>query len=81
MGGKWSKSSTIGWPKVRDRMRRAEPAARGGGTSISRPGKTWGTHKHAIQATNNADCAWLEAQRKKQEMWVFQSDLRYPYGQ
>nr|pir nef protein - human immunodeficiency virus type 1 [Human immunodeficiency virus 1] len=30
MGGKWSKSSVVGWPTVRERMRRAEPAAKGG---------------------------------------------------
>nr|AAB38221.1 nef [Human immunodeficiency virus 1] len=31
MGGKWSKSSVIGWPTVRERIRRAEPAADGVG--------------------------------------------------
>nr|ABI81043.1 nef protein [Human immunodeficiency virus 1] len=79
MGGKWSKSSIIGWPKVRDRMRRAEPAAEGVGPA-SRDLEGHGALTSSNTATNNADCAWLEAQ-KKQERWVFQSDLRYPYGQ
>nr|AAN15753.1 truncated nef protein [Human immunodeficiency virus 1] len=45
MGGKWSKN--VGWPTIRERMRRTAPRAssRGGGSSISRPGKTWSTHK------------------------------------
>nr|QEG59627.1 nef protein [Human immunodeficiency virus 1] len=60
MGGKWSKSSIVGWPAVRERMRRAEPepAAEGVG-AVSRD-----LEKHgAITSsnTNNADCVWLEA--------------------
>nr|AAL65322.1 truncated nef protein [Human immunodeficiency virus 1] len=35
MGGKWSKSSVVGWPDVRERMKRAEPAAEGVG-AVSR---------------------------------------------
>nr|ACS68799.1 nef protein [Human immunodeficiency virus 1]ACS68800.1 nef protein [Human immunodeficiency virus 1]2XI1_B Chain B, Nef [Human immunodeficiency virus type 1 (BH5 ISOLATE)] len=27
MGGKWSKSSIVGWPAIRERLRRAQPAA------------------------------------------------------
>nr|AFG24152.1 truncated nef protein [Human immunodeficiency virus 1] len=26
MGGKWSKSSKVGWPAVRERMRRVDPS-------------------------------------------------------
>nr|ABG90478.1 nef protein [Human immunodeficiency virus 1] len=33
MGGKWSKSSIVGWPAVRDRIRRTEPAAEGVGAA------------------------------------------------
>nr|AAB22901.1 nef product {N and C-termini, sibling clone RH-S L6} [human immunodeficiency virus type 1 HIV-1, Peptide Partial, 35 aa] [Human immunodeficiency virus 1] len=35
MGGKWSKRSEDKWPAVRERMRRAEPAADGVG-AVSR---------------------------------------------
>nr|ABI81165.1 nef protein [Human immunodeficiency virus 1] len=63
MGGKWSKSSIIGWPKVRDRMRRAEPAAEGVGPA-SRDLERHGALTSSNTATNNADCAWLEAQEE-----------------
>nr|ULA50842.1 nef protein [Human immunodeficiency virus 1] len=33
MGGKWSKSSVIGWPTIRERMKRTEPAADGVGAA------------------------------------------------
>nr|AAL65354.1 truncated nef protein [Human immunodeficiency virus 1] len=35
MGGKCSKRSMVGWPTVRERMRRTEPAADGVG-AVSR---------------------------------------------
>nr|BAO10223.1 nef protein [Human immunodeficiency virus 1] len=63
MGGKWSKSSIVGWPAVRERMRRARPAAERVG-AVSRD-----LAKHgAITAsnTNNADCVWLEAQEEEE---------------
>nr|ABI81062.1 nef protein [Human immunodeficiency virus 1] len=63
MGGKWSKNSIIGWPKVRDRMRRAEPAAEGVGPA-SRDLERHGAPTSSNTATNNADCAWLEAQEE-----------------
>nr|AAN73689.1 truncated nef protein [Human immunodeficiency virus 1] len=28
MGGKWSKSSIVGWPAIRERIRRTNPAER-----------------------------------------------------
>nr|BCG05897.1 nef protein [HIV-1 M:B]BCG05898.1 nef protein [HIV-1 M:B]BCG05902.1 nef protein [HIV-1 M:B]BCG05903.1 nef protein [HIV-1 M:B] len=65
MGSKWSKSSIVGWPAVREKMRRAEaePAAEGVGAA-SRD-----LEKHgAITSsnTNNADCVWLEAQEEEE---------------
>nr|AEF14133.1 nef protein [Human immunodeficiency virus 1] len=64
MGSKWSKSSIVGWPRVRERMRRAEPepAADGVG-AVSRDLERHG----AITSSNaaNADCAWLEAQEEE----------------
>nr|ABF30621.1 nef protein [Human immunodeficiency virus 1] len=63
MGGKWSKRSVGEWPAVRERMRQAEPAAEGVG-AVSRD-----LEKHgAITSsnTNNAACAWLEAQEDEE---------------
>nr|BCG05848.1 nef protein [HIV-1 M:B] len=59
MGNKWSK----GWPTVRERMKRAEPAAEGVG-AVSRDLEKRG----AITSSNanNADCAWLEAQEEEE---------------
>nr|CAD23399.1 nef protein [Human immunodeficiency virus 1] len=65
MGGRWSKSSMFGWPAVRERMKRTEPAADGVGAA-SRD-----LEKHgAITASNlnNADCAWLNAQKEEEEV-------------
>nr|ABI81035.1 nef protein [Human immunodeficiency virus 1] len=67
MGGKWSKSSIIGWPEVRDRMRRAEPAAEGVGPA-SRDLERHVALTSSNTATNNADCAWLEAQEEAGEV-------------
>nr|AUM59901.1 nef protein [Human immunodeficiency virus 1] len=39
MGGKWSKSSLVGWPAIRERMRRTEPAAEGAGAGSQDVGK------------------------------------------
>nr|QBQ19578.1 nef protein [Human immunodeficiency virus 1] len=65
MGGKWSKSSLVGWPQVRDRMRQAPaPAAEGVG-AISQD-----LDKHgAITSSNmnNADAVWLRAQEEEEE--------------
>nr|ADJ17681.1 nef protein [Human immunodeficiency virus 1] len=63
MGGKWSKSSVMGWPTVRERIRKTEPAADGVG-AVSRD-----LEKHgAITSsnTNHATCAWLEAQEEEE---------------
>nr|ADJ17556.1 nef protein [Human immunodeficiency virus 1] len=69
MGGKWSKSSIVGWPAVRERMRRAkpEPAAVGVGAASQ------DLEKHgAITSSNtpatNAACAWLEGQEEEEEV-------------
>nr|ACZ57356.1 nef protein [Human immunodeficiency virus 1]ADE20149.1 nef protein [Human immunodeficiency virus 1]ADE20158.1 nef protein [Human immunodeficiency virus 1]ADE20167.1 nef protein [Human immunodeficiency virus 1] len=74
MGGKWSKMA--GWSRVRERMRRAEPAADGGERmrraepaadgvgAVSRDLERHG----AITSSNaaNADCVWLEAQEEEE---------------
>nr|AAG44211.1 nef protein [Human immunodeficiency virus 1] len=74
MGGKWSKS-VAGWPKVRERMRRAEPAAERerrrqvepaaeGVGAVSRDLERHG----AITSSNtsNDTCVWLEAQEEEE---------------
>nr|AVA00051.1 nef protein [Human immunodeficiency virus 1] len=65
MGGKWSKSSIVGWSQVRERIRRTPPAAEGVG-AVSQD-----LDKHgAITSTNmnNADSTWLRAQEEEEEV-------------
>nr|CAD58642.1 nef protein [Human immunodeficiency virus 1] len=61
MGGKWSKSSIVGWPAIRERIRRTDPAAEGVG-AVSRDLERHGAITSSNTATTNAACAWLEAQ-------------------
>nr|AAF25298.1 truncated nef protein [Human immunodeficiency virus 1] len=56
MGGKWSKRSMIGWPTIRERIKRAEPAADGVG-AVSRDLERHGAITSNNTATNNAACA------------------------
>nr|AZI72504.1 nef protein [Human immunodeficiency virus 1] len=71
MGNKWSKSSIVGWPAIRERIRRTPPAAEGaqatsqaaeGVGAVSRDLERHG----AITSSSmgNADCVWLEAQEE-----------------
>nr|AYX50884.1 nef protein [Human immunodeficiency virus 1] len=67
MGGKWSKSSIVGWSEIRERMRRTPAAAEGVGAASQ------DLDKHGALTTsntpaNNADCAWLQAQEEEQEV-------------
>nr|BAT69328.1 nef protein [Human immunodeficiency virus 1] len=64
MGGKWSKSSIVGWPQVRERIKRTPPAAEGVG-AVSQDLDTHG----AVTSTNmnNADSVWLKAQEEDEE--------------
>nr|AXP14272.1 nef protein [Human immunodeficiency virus 1] len=65
MGGKWSKSSIVGWPQIRERIRQTPPAAEGVG-AVSQD-----LDKHgAITSSNmnNADCIWLGAQEEDEEV-------------
>nr|QAB37759.1 nef protein [Human immunodeficiency virus 1]QAB37783.1 nef protein [Human immunodeficiency virus 1] len=62
MGGKWSKSSIVGWPQVRERIRRTPPAAEGIG-AVSQD-----LDKHGAVTSsnmNNADYTWLRAQEEE----------------
>nr|QHB19759.1 nef protein [Human immunodeficiency virus 1] len=76
MGGKWSKSSIVSWPAVRERMRRArprermrenEPAAEG----VRAASQDLNKHKALTSSntpTTNANCAWLEAQEESEDV-------------
>nr|AAV50185.1 nef protein [Human immunodeficiency virus 1] len=70
MGGKWSKSRLVGWPAIRERIRRtnpAEPAAAGVGAA-SRDLEKHGAITTSNTAQNNPDSAWLEAQEEDEEV-------------
>nr|AIN25704.1 nef protein [Human immunodeficiency virus 1] len=67
MGGKWSKSSRVGWPDVRERMKRTEPAAEGVGAA-SKDLEKYGALTSSNTAHNNDACAWLEAQEEGGEV-------------
>nr|ACI25018.1 nef protein [Human immunodeficiency virus 1] len=69
MGGKWSKRSVPGWNTIRERMRRTEPepAAEGVGAA-SRDLEQRGALTTSNTASNNATCAWLEAQEEDEEV-------------
>nr|BAT69442.1 nef protein [Human immunodeficiency virus 1] len=64
MGGKWSKSSIVGWPQVRERIEQTPPAAEGVG-AVSQD-----LDKHGAVTSsnmNNADSVWLRAQEEDEE--------------
>nr|ACD81459.1 truncated nef protein [Human immunodeficiency virus 1] len=67
MGGKWSKSSIVGWPAVRERIRQTEPAAEGVGAASQDLDK-YGALTSSNTPHNNADCAWLQAQEEEGEV-------------
>nr|ARA72354.1 nef protein [Human immunodeficiency virus 1] len=69
MGNKWSKSRVPGWSTIRERMRRAEPepAAVGVGAA-SRDLERHGALTSSNTPTNNATCAWLQAQEEEEEV-------------
>nr|AWT86085.1 nef protein [Human immunodeficiency virus 1] len=71
MGGKWSKSSIVGWPAIRERMRRTRPAARrtepaaDGVGAVSQDLEKHGVITRRNTAATNADCAFLEAHEEE----------------
>nr|AYX45641.1 nef protein [Human immunodeficiency virus 1]AYX47127.1 nef protein [Human immunodeficiency virus 1]AYX47174.1 nef protein [Human immunodeficiency virus 1] len=67
MGGKWSKSSIVGWPDIRERIRRTPLAAEGVGAASQDLDK-YGALTTSNTPANNADCAWLQAQEEEQEV-------------
>ncbi|AIK19957.1 nef protein, partial [Human immunodeficiency virus 1] len=67
MGGKWSKSSIVGWPEIRERLRRNPPAAVGVGAA-SRDLEQRGALTINNTAANNDACAFLEAHEEEEEV-------------
>nr|AYX45994.1 nef protein [Human immunodeficiency virus 1] len=67
MGGKWSKSSIVGWPEIRERIRKTPLAAEGVGAASQDLDK-YGALTTSNTPANNADCAWLQAQEEEQEV-------------
>nr|AWF73208.1 nef protein [Human immunodeficiency virus 1] len=70
MGGKWSKSSIVGWPQVRERIRQTPPgptAAPGVG-AVSQDLDKHGAITSSNTPATNAACAWLEAQEEDEEV-------------
>nr|ARX72810.1 nef protein [Human immunodeficiency virus 1] len=69
MGGKWSKSSIVGWPQIRERIRQtpvATPVAAEGVGAVSQD-----LDKHGAVTSsnmNNADSEWLKAQEEDEEV-------------
>nr|WCD67833.1 nef protein [Human immunodeficiency virus 1] len=66
MGGKWSKSSIVGWPQVRDRIRRTPAPAAIGVGAASRDLARHGALTNSNTPHTNPDCAWLEAQENEE---------------
>nr|AAK98506.1 Nef [Human immunodeficiency virus 1] len=69
MGGKCSKSSIVGWPEIRERIRqtRTGPAAEGVGAASQDLDK-YGALTTSNTPHNNAACAWLQAQEEEEEV-------------
>nr|AIN25643.1 nef protein [Human immunodeficiency virus 1] len=70
MGNKWSKNSIVGWPNVRERMRRARPAAEPAAEGVGAASQDLARHgalTSSNTAHNNAACAWLQAQEEEEE--------------
>nr|QEE94154.1 nef protein [Human immunodeficiency virus 1] len=65
MGGKWSKRSIVGWPEIRERIRRTGAAAEGVGAA-SKDLEKFGAITVSNTPQNNEACAWLEAQEEEE---------------
>ncbi|AAR22144.1 nef protein, partial [Human immunodeficiency virus 1] len=67
MGGKWSKRSIIGWPQIRERIRRTPPtkAAEGVGAA-SKDLEKHGAITSSNTVQTNEACAWPEAQEEEE---------------
>nr|AHC29768.1 nef protein [Human immunodeficiency virus 1] len=68
MGGKMSKSKIVGWPAIRERMRRTGQQAADGVGAATRDLEKHGAITSSNTAATNSDCAWLEAQEEEEEV-------------
>nr|WCD67976.1 nef protein [Human immunodeficiency virus 1] len=69
MGGKWSKNSIVGWPKIRERIRQTPPAPAATGVgAASQDLARHGAITSSNTASTNAACAQLEAQEEDNEV-------------
>nr|QNG98345.1 nef protein [Human immunodeficiency virus 1] len=71
MRSKLSKSSIVRWPAIREKMRKAQPAAKPAADEVRAVSRDLEKHR-AITSSNtaatNADCAWLETQEEEEEV-------------
>nr|AAV50201.1 nef protein [Human immunodeficiency virus 1] len=68
MGGKWSKSSIVGWPKVRERIRQTPPAAPAA-TGVGAVSQDLDKHGAVTSSNmNHPSRTWLEAQEEEEEV-------------
>nr|AMJ50402.1 nef protein [Human immunodeficiency virus 1] len=71
MGGKWSKSSIVGWPQIRERIRRTPPGARTPPAAEGVGAVSQDLDRHGAVTSsniNNADSVWLRAQEEDEEV-------------
>nr|AAP22694.1 nef protein [Human immunodeficiency virus 1] len=68
MGGKWSKSSIVGWPQIRERIRRTPPPAAAGVGAVSKDLEKHGAVTSSNTGQGNEASAWLEAQEEDDEV-------------
>nr|AMJ50333.1 nef protein [Human immunodeficiency virus 1] len=68
MGGKWSKRSIVGWPQIRDRMKKTPVAAEGAAEGVGATSQDLDKHGAITSSNiNNADNTWLRAQEEEGE--------------
>nr|ABF00935.1 nef protein [Human immunodeficiency virus 1] len=69
MGGKWSKSSIVGWPQIRERIRQTPTAAAAEGVgAVSRDLERHGAITSSNTEANNESLAWVRAQEEEEEV-------------
>nr|UTQ20700.1 nef protein [Human immunodeficiency virus 1] len=68
MGSKWSKSSIVGWPQVRERLRRAPPAAPPAAEGVGAVSQDLDKHGAITSSNMNTEaCVWLQAHEEEDE--------------
>ncbi|ARM36109.1 nef protein [Human immunodeficiency virus 1] len=70
MGGKWSKSSIVGWSAIRERMRKTAPADKHGAAegvgAVSQDLDKHGAITSSNTPATNEACAWVETQEDEE---------------